>query len=63
MPTPASAAIAAIGTLGPSRCTAAVAARTRAWRLRTTSLRSSRGLPVAMRSFNRHLTGRGRMLK
>src|SRR6516225_5509301 len=47
MPTPASAAIVAIGTRGPSRCTAAVAARTRASRLRAASLRGSRELPMA----------------
>src|SRR5207244_1424102 len=53
MPTPASAAIVAMATCGPSRCTAAVAARTRASGLRAASLRGSRGrgfIAVAMRS-------------
>src|SRR5580692_7769093 len=47
MPTPASAAIVAIGTRGPSRCTAPVAARTRASWLRAASLRGSRELRMA----------------
>src|SRR6185437_4747558 len=47
MPTPASAAIVAMGTRGPSRCTAAVAARTRASWLRAASLRDSRELRTA----------------
>src|SRR5208282_5597472 len=47
MPTPASAAIVAMGTRGPSRCTARVAARTRAWWLRAASLRGSRELRMA----------------
>ncbi len=53
MPTPASAAMVAIDTRGPSECTAAVAARTRASKLRAASLRCSRGrgfLTAAMRS-------------
>src|SRR2546429_9656317 len=47
MPTPASAAIVAMGTRGPSRCTAAVAARTRASWLRAASLRGSPELRMA----------------
>src|SRR5580700_8782959 len=43
MPTPASAAIVPIGTCSPSRWTAAVAARISSCRLRSASLRSSRG--------------------
>jgi hypothetical protein len=52
MPTPAPAAIVAMGTPVPSRCTAAVAARTRIWRLRAASLRGSRELVLAMCLFN-----------
>src|SRR5690242_17039569 len=50
MPTPASAAIVAMGTRGPSRCTAAVAARTRASWLRAASLRGSRELRTELRT-------------
>src|SRR5580700_10096750 len=46
MPTPASAAIVAMGTRGPSRCTAPVAARTRVSWLRAASLRGSRELRI-----------------
>src|SRR5258708_40113723 len=48
MPTPASAAIVAMGTRRPSRCTAPVAARTRASWLRAASLRGSRELRMAV---------------
>src|ERR1700677_2199887 len=43
MPTPAFAAMVAMGTCAPSRCTAAVPARTSASWLRAASLRCSRG--------------------